>query len=340
MAGLTNSLADKLQQGWLEPNALTYLLLPLTVLYRMAMRLRHLLYKLNVFHVYKSPVPVLIVGNISVGGTGKTPLTMEIVEQAKKLGFKPGVISRGYGGQNLEWPQLVKTDSSPYYFGDEPVLIANSTQCPVAVGPKRGENIELLLKNHDCDLIIADDGLQHYALDRDIEIAVYDNQRRHLNNFCLPSGPLREPVNRLKTVDLVMKHVAPDEEDFENSDQLMFKLAVSEFSSLVPDSKKSLDSKKAPEIHAVAGIGHPKRFFKQLTALGFNVIEHPFSDHHKYEASDFSSMSDYPVVMTEKDAIKCTAFAQEHWFSLAVTAELNAEAKNMITKKLSALKVK
>jgi len=333
-------LAKKLQEGWLEPNLLSYILLPLTYLYRLAMWLRHFFYKFNIFHVYRSPVPVVIVGNISVGGTGKTPLTMKVVEMVKEMGFKPGVISRGYGGQNLEWPQLVNPDSNPYYFGDEPVLIANSTQCPVVVGPKRGDDIELLLKHHDCDLIIADDGLQHYALDRDVEIAVYDEQRRHLNKFCLPSGPLREPVSRLKTVDFVMSHVAPSYEKFDDKIQLMFRLSVAGISPLIKKNNKTLNVEETPKIHAVAGIGHPVRFFKQLTALGFDVIEHPFSDHHKYEASDFSSMTDYPVVMTEKDAIKCTSFAQDHWFSLAVTAELNSVAKSKIEEKLLNLKGK
>lgn len=330
-------LSKTLQAGWLEPNWLTYFLLPFTLLYRLLMAIRYKLYTSGVFGVYKSPVPVLVVGNISVGGTGKTPLTMKIVNLAKEMGFKPGVISRGYGGQNMEWPQLVSSNSSPYYLGDEPVLISKSTACPVAVGPKRGDVIDLLLNKHNCDLIISDDGLQHYALDRDIELAVYDSQRRHLNRFCLPSGPLREPESRLKTVDLVMKHVSPESNEFESENSAQFKLMPEGISPLNESSQLQLVSHSGQKVHAVAGIGHPSRFFKQLAQLGFDVIEHPFSDHHHYESSDFEFGDNYPVIMTEKDSIKCYSFSKDNWFSFAVSAELNSFAEKSIKNLLLAL---
>jgi tetraacyldisaccharide 4'-kinase len=344
---MRDKLSKMLQDGWSEPNALTYILLPLTMFYRCMMCLRKFLYSQKILTVYRSKLPVIVVGNISVGGTGKTPLTMAIVAKARKMGFKPGVISRGYGGQALEWPQMVHGDTNAYYVGDEAVLIAKNTQCPVAVGPKRGQTIELLRKNSECDLIISDDGLQHYALSRDVEIAVIDQQRRHLNQYCLPSGPLREPESRLKSVDLIMNHVAFDSEiesltdsflsaDFQESSDAKFYLKVNGFVSILGEDEQKLETSQV--LHAVAGIGHPVRFFRLLTALGYEIIEHAFPDHHRYNASDFDFGDDAPVVMTGKDAVKCLACAKSNWYFLSVEARLNAIADERLEQILSELK--
>lgn len=337
---MQNKFAQQLQKGWSEPNVLTFLLLPLSLLYKMAMAVRKVFYAKGLFDVYKASVPVLVVGNISVGGTGKTPLTMAIVERARALGFKPGVISRGYGGQALEWPQVVTPQTSAHYVGDESVLIARNTECPVVVGPKRGEAIDLLLSAQSCDLIISDDGLQHYALARNAEIAVIDKQRRHLNTFCLPAGPLREPQSRLQSVDMIMSHVAPIERDekdpFNRSDENLFRLKNKGLKS-VSDHKGSefLNDKT---IHAVAGIGHPMRFFRQLRALGFDVVEHAFPDHHRYTEEDLIFAEGDIVIMTAKDAVKCVAFAKPNWHYLAVEAELNDSAAKNIDGLLEKLK--
>ena len=249
---MQNKFAKKIQQGWSEPNLITYLLLPLSLLYRLIMSLRKLLYKKDWFSVYQADVPVVVIGNISVGGTGKTPLTMAIVERARALGFKPGVISRGYGGQALDWPQVVKPETSAHFVGDESVLIARQTACPVVVGPNRGEAINTMLAQTDCDIIFSDDGLQHYALNRNVEIAVLDQQRRHLNNFCLPAGPLREPKHRLNTVDLILNHVSPSDfgEDFKSISENLFRLCHLGFRSVVEDTEQILAKNKV--IHAVA----------------------------------------------------------------------------------------
>lgn len=337
---MRNTLAKKIQQGWSDPNILTYLLLPLSLLYMAIMWLRKVFYKNNLFHVYQAGVPVLIVGNISVGGTGKTPLTMAIVERARSLGYTPGVISRGYGGQALEWPQVVTPETSAHFVGDESVLIAHKTGCPVVVGPNRGETIDMLLSKYPCDLIISDDGLQHYALARNAEIAVLDKQRRHLNKFCLPAGPLRESIARLKSVDLIMNHVAPVERSsddvFDESELSLFRLQHQGIKCVLNHKLHQLDDKTT--IHAVAGIGHPIRFFRQLRALGFNVVEHAFPDHHRYSAEDFDFVGNDYVIMTAKDAVKCASFAADNWYYLAVEVELNRLASTKLDKLLLDLK--
>lgn len=341
---MQNKLAQQLQQGWSEPNLITYLLLPLSLLYKVVMAVRKVFYSKGLFDVYQASVPVLVVGNISVGGTGKTPLTMSIVERARALGFQPGVISRGYGGQALEWPQQVTPTTSAHYVGDESVLIAHSTECPVVVGPKRGEAIDLLLSQYDCDLIISDDGLQHYALARNAEIAVLDKQRRHLNTFCLPAGPLREPQSRLQSVDMIMNHVAPIErgenDPFNRSEENLFRLKNRGFKGVVDHQQATLADKGtgAQKIHAIAGIGHPVRFFRQLRALGFDAMEHAFPDHHRYTAEDFAFTENDMVIMTAKDAVKCAAFAKSNWYYLEVEVELNDLASTNIDALLQTLK--
>ena len=336
---MLDKLAKKIQQGWSEPNLVTYLLLPLSMFYRLIMSLRKLFYKKGLFGVYQAEIPVVVVGNISVGGTGKTPLTMAIVERARMLGFKPGVISRGYGGQALEWPQIVEPETSAHFVGDEAVLIARQAACPVVVAPNRGEAINLLLANNDCDIIFSDDGLQHYALDRDVEIAVIDKQRRHLNNFCLPAGPLRESTNRLLTVDIILNHVSPNDldKDFIASSENLFRLRQTGFKSVVNDQEQILVKNKT--IHAVAGIGHPIRFFRQLRALGLNIVEHSFPDHHRYSIEDFQfSDDDSAIIMTAKDAVKCIAFAKPDWLYLAVEVEMNTLAAKNIDQTLKNLR--
>lgn len=345
---------DHIFSGWSQPNWLTYLLLPLTGLYRVLSWLRKWLYKIKILGHYQAKIPVVVVGNISVGGTGKTPLTIALAEQLVKRGFRPGVISRGYGGSALEWPQRVDQDSNPHYIGDEPVLIARRNICPVVVGPDRGKAIDLLLSENDCDVILSDDGLQHYAMGRDVEISVVDAQRRHLNLFCLPSGPLREPISRLKSVDMVMLHMSKQSAFFE-SDEHQEVLSKMKLSNSLPNTQAdtSRHSDKSSQsfimhlehksvkallsdatlnsgtVHAVAGIGHPQRFFNALRKIGFDVIEHPFADHHQFAANDFKFGDKFPIVMTEKDAVKCGALANSNFYYLPVEAKLNNVALDL-----------
>lgn len=334
--------------GWSQANWLTYVLLPLTVIYRLLSWLRERLYNASWLERYQAKVPVIIVGNISVGGTGKTPLTIALAKQLISRGFKPGVISRGYGGSALEWPQRVDQKSNPHYIGDEPVLVARRNICPVVVGPDRGKAIDLLLSENDCDIILSDDGLQHYALQRDIELSVVDAQRRHLNVFCLPSGPLREPVSRLKSVDMVILHTTKEGALLKNDEHLdvLSKMGLSNGVEKTSNPISVTTNSNAPlftmyleqkpvkallsdatltsgTVHAVAGIGHPQRFFNALSNIGFDVIEHPFEDHHQFVASDFKFNDRFPIVMTEKDAVKCESFANKKFYYLPVEAKLN-----------------
>jgi tetraacyldisaccharide 4'-kinase len=306
-----------IENVWQTNHPLGYLLLPLSWLYTLFITLRRLCYQSGLIAVNQVDAPVIIVGNISVGGTGKTPLVVLLAEYFKNKGFKPGIVSRGYGGKLSGKTQQVRPDSDPRLVGDEPVLIAKRTACPVAVAVKRRKAAEELIEYCDCDLILCDDGLQHYSLGRDIEIAVIDGQRRFGNNKCLPAGPLREPVSRLKTVDFVVsKYIAARHE---------YKMEYS-YGDLVsltdPDKTIPISTFIGQNVHAIAGIGNPDRYFSYLRNQKVKMIMHEFPDHHAFTAEDIKFNDGLPVVMTEKDAVKCSNFAtQYHWY-LPITASL------------------
>lgn len=302
---------------WHERSPLAIALRPVSWLYCGLVFLRRLAYRVKLFRSIRLPVPVVVVGNITVGGTGKTPLIIELTEILKKTGYRPGIISRGYKGKARSWPQQVRPDSDPIIVGDEAVLISQRTLCPMAVGPDRVAAARALLQYHDCDIILSDDGLQHYKLKRNVEIAVIDGTRRFGNGFCLPAGPLREPVKRLERVDLKFTNgTAADDE-----------LAMQyEFKELVAlnnkDRTTGLSSFKDKQVHAIAGIGHPQRFFEQLRGQGIDVIEHSFPDHHAYTRNDLCFDDDNSVIMTEKDAVKCFRFAEDNMWYLPVAVNL------------------
>jgi len=314
-----------LDQYWNSLNLVSVLLLPLSGIFCLLAKFRKFLFDTGFLHRYQSPVPVVIVGNISVGGTGKTPLLIALVQQLQQAGVKPGVISRGYGGQSTVWPQRVVSTSTAEQVGDEPVLIFQRTGCPIVVGPDRKQDIELLLKSYACDLILSDDGMQHYALQRDKEIAVVDVSRQFGNGFCLPSGPLREPVNRLLTVDLVLINGGAKEENafnLKNSNCY----AVSD----LLDESCALATFSGHKVHAVAGIGNPQRFFDMLIEQGIDVIPHVFADHYRYDIDDVQFNDNYPVLMTEKDAVKCHSFDLHNHWAVRVDAVLTDTAQKNI----------
>lgn len=314
---------------WYSQNPVAWLLLPVAAFYFLIISIRRFFYRSGVFKSFKLPVPVIIVGNITVGGTGKTPLLVALCELLKSQGYKPGVISRGYGG-NVEGERLVNDSDRAELIGDEPCLIHARTACPLVVGQNRVAAAELLLANTDCDIILSDDGLQHYRLQRDIEIAIIDTRRQFGNGFCLPSGPLREPVSRLNSVDIVVDHCAASEECVaENSFCLQFSDAI----NLKSNQAMSLESLKGKAVHAVAGIGHPQRFFDQLSRAGLEVIEHHYPDHHKYNGDDFVFNDDCEILMTEKDAVKCQGFLSGKLWYVPVTAELsNSLCQKLLSK--------
>lgn len=334
-----------LDHYWYSTNIISLLLLPLSGLFCFISLIRTLLYKGGLLKSYRAPVPVVIIGNISVGGTGKTPLIIELVKQLQVQGRKPGVISRGYGGQSKIWPQIINETSTADLVGDEPCLIFQRTSCPVVVGPNRQKDIEKLLQNSDCDIILSDDGMQHYALQRDVEIAVVDAQRLFGNGFCLPSGPLRESVSRLQSVDIVLFNGGGKADDKggdkggENN-QPAFSMTVRHCQSLGKNESVDLQVFKDKTVHAVAGIGNPQRFFDMLAFHGLKVIPHAFADHQNYTQADLTFEDEYAVLMTEKDAVKCTAFDLQNLWSVPVEISLNLSAQQLINQQFDSLKSK
>ncbi|MBS3786076.1 MAG: tetraacyldisaccharide 4'-kinase [Gammaproteobacteria bacterium] len=316
---------------WLKENWLAKALAPLGAVYGRAMRYRRQQYLDGRRASTQLPTPILVVGNIFVGGTGKTPLVIWLVEGARQQGMTPGVILRGYGGTSAG-PESVQHDSDPQTVGDEAVLIAQRTGCAVAIGKDRVAAAQLLIDTASPDLIISDDGLQHYALARDIEIAVIDGERGLGNGRCLPAGPLRECPERLKSVDLVIAN-GPATPDSDGS----FTLKVS---GLQPLSHKIGNVPPVPgnRVHAVAGIGNPQRFFSALTHLGFDVIPHRFADHHAFKPTDLQFGDQRAIIMTEKDAVKCRRFAPLNSWSLPVMADPEPEMEEKLMALLASLK--
>jgi len=311
-------LASWLNTHWYSKSPVGAALIPLSWIFCLATSLRRGLYRMGLFRARRMGVPVIVVGNITVGGTGKTPLVIALVQLLRDAGYNPGVVGRGYGGTAGHWPQQVRPDSDPVAVGDEPVLIAARCRCPVAVAPDRVAAAASLIKHAHCDVIVSDDGLQHYRLARDIEIAVIDGVRRFGNGHCLPAGPLREPQRRLRTVDYVVTTglAAPGETPMSlNAAPIRNVRDDRQIAERYPFRGKA--------VHAVAGIGNPGRFFAQLRGLGINPKEHGFPDHYRFRRQDLDFGDDAPIIMTEKDAVKCRRFAAaNHWY-LPVEAQLD-----------------
>lgn len=322
---MKKTLARKLTDIWYKDIIIGTWLMPLGFLFSDIVRFRKFLYRIGLLKTQRLPVPVIIVGNITVGGTGKTPLLIALAKQLQDSGFKVGIISRGYGGDEL--PHIVTVNSDPKQVGDEALLIAKQTGCPMAVAPLRVEAGKLLLDHSDCNVILSDDGLQHYALHRDIEIVVIDGERRFGNGYCLPAGPLREPIHRIQSVDFIVVNGKKTEAN-EYEMQVTGDTAI----NLVTNESKPLAAFASEEkLQALAGIGNPDRFFKLLTHAGLNFTAHSFPDHHQFSRSDIAFKT--TVLMTEKDAVKCLDFAEpQHWF-VPVTATLD----NQFTESLLSL---
>jgi tetraacyldisaccharide 4'-kinase len=279
-------------------------------------------------------VPVIVVGNITVGGTGKTPLVLWLAGLLRRHGMKPGIVSRGYGGRIRE-PRKVCGDADPADFGDEPVLIARRSGCPVWVGADRAAAAAALLAAApDCDVVISDDGLQHYALQRDVELALIDGARGLGNRLLLPAGPLREPPSRLDVVDAIVVN-GPGAVPRTSAPVYTMTLNGAEFRNVVDPARIAAASHFAGKrVLAVAAIGNPARFFDHLGALRVEFETRSFPDHHAYTPADFADVDADAVVMTEKDAVKCTAFARDTWWVLPVEAEPEAGLGELVLGKL------
>ena len=304
---------------------------PLSGLYGVVSAVRRWAYRKGYLKSFRLPVTVLVIGNIVVGGSGKTPLVVYVCEQLRRSGYQPGIISRGYGGKVRVWPQAVHANSDPRQVGDEPVLLATRTACPVVVGPDRVAAGKALLRDYPCTILIADDGLQHYALQRDVEIAVVDGKRRYGNVRLLPAGPLREPLSRLANVDIKVSNGGYKQAS-EYSMQLVFGQA---YALSDPDSRQPLHTWAGKKVHAIAGIGHPERFFEQLETVGIQPIAHSFPDHYMFQPEDLCFQPDLPLLMTEKDAVKCRTFALENAWVVPIDACLEPGFSQRLLAKLA-----
>jgi tetraacyldisaccharide 4'-kinase len=309
-------------------------LLPLSWLYGLVVRLRRLAYGRGWLAVERLPVPVIVVGNLTVGGTGKTPAVLWLTQLLRREGLRPGIVLRGYGGSARDWPRQVTPASDPYAVGDEAVLLARNSGCPVAAGPDRVAAARSLLAESGCDIIVSDDGLQHYRLARDLEVLVVDGERGFGNRRCLPAGPLREPVSRARGLDLVLCNGGgcPAGEPMALVPGPLTALAD-------PARTRPLAELRHLRVTAVAGIGNPARFFATLRRAGLKVDERPYPDHHRFTREEAAAWPPGPVLMTEKDAVKCERFAgRDHWY-LPVRARIDAAFGRRLLEQLRAVTV-
>lgn len=339
--GIPERLADRLVGAWYAARLtpLTLLLTPLSLVFGVATMLRRLAYRRRWLRAGRLPVPVIVVGNLCVGGAGKTPLVAALARDLADRGWHPGIVSRGYGGaaaRERRPPVLVRAAADPAAVGDEPVLLARRGHRVAVAADRLAAGRALLAADPDCDVIIADDGLQHYRLARSAEVVVIDAARGLGNGWLLPAGPLREPRRRLATVAAVVLNRlegAPGDPRFRGALTM----------TLDAGWLRRVDGRAPPaapreftgrRVHAVAGIGNPQRFFALLRSLGIVPVEHPFPDHHPFARADLAFDDDLPVLMTEKDAVKCSAFADERCWYLPVDARLDPTLVPRLEEKL------
>jgi len=315
------SLSARLTAAWYAGHPALGLLRPLEWLYRAVVQRKRSRFLAGEGEIYRAPVPVVVVGNITVGGTGKTPMILWLIEHCRRQGLRVGVVSRGYGAQPPQLPWRVQADQTARVAGDEPLLIVQRSGVPLMIDPDRSRAVAALLAAEPLDLILSDDGLQHYRLARDLELVLIDAARGLGNRHCLPAGPLREPVERLQSVDALLYNGASNDPQ----DGYGFTLQPRTLVNLRSGEPHPLSHFPAGQaLHAVAGIGNPQRFFNTLEGLHWRPVAHAFADHAPYSAELLNFSPVLPLVMTEKDAVKCRAFAADDWWYLAVDAEPSA----------------
>ncbi len=321
-----------LQQHWYRLTPLHLILFPISLVFLALSSLRRWLYRNGILPSHRLPLPVIVVGNISVGGTGKTPLTLALAQEFIEHGWHPFVVSRGHGGKARQ-TQRVTADSDVRQVGDEPLLMAGRNLCPVWIGKNRVATARAAMQaNPQCDVVLCDDGLQHYRLQRDVEIAVIDGSRALGNGLLLPAGPLREPASRLLDLDAIVVNGgdAPP-------GQFAMHLSGQTFHSLIaPGKTASPAAFQSRHIHAVAGIGNPERFFRHLEALNIPFTPHAFPDHHPYRAAELSFADCDAILLTEKDAVKCASFADARYWVLRVDAQIDPTLFELILTKIKA----
>jgi len=317
---------------WYGGHPLSYALLPWSWLYCGGVGLRRLAYRRAWLRSHRLPVPVIVVGNLTVGGTGKTPLVLWVTDLLRRRGYRPGILIRGYGGSGTRWPRSVNEDSDPFEVGDESVLLARRSGCPLVAGADRVAAGERLLAGSECDMIVCDDGLQHYRLWRDLEILVVDASRRFGNGRCLPAGPLREPAARHREADLMVGNGGPCP-----GGQVMHLVPGRLVNLGDPGITRDLEELRRQRVTAVAGIGNPNRFFELLRRRGLHVDERPYPDHHPFRREDAASWPPGPVIMTEKDAVKCAEFALPNFWYLPVAAQFRDRFDRLLLEKLKGI---
>ena len=315
-----DKLLRQIERGWYRPALINHLLLPLSWLYCALAALHRWSWSGFPRRPQRAGAPVVVVGNLTAGGTGKTPLVVALARQLGQRGYRPGIISRGYGGSVGDTPHRVRDADGPDKVGDEAVLLCRRSGAPVVVGADRVAASRQLVESQGCDVIVSDDGLQHYRLHRDVAVVVIDGSRGFGSGWCLPAGPLREPLSALDRADIRISNGPGVAADF------VMTMAGAELRAVNnPGVVSSLSTLLAQPVHAVAGTGNPERFFQQLESAGLRILRHPFPDHHAYVSADFDFADDDSViVMTEKDAVKCENLAiAGSVFYLSVEAELD-----------------
>jgi tetraacyldisaccharide 4'-kinase len=313
-------------KAWYDKSPWLWLLWPFSLLVQLLASLRK--GSLKKGEDIKLACPVIVIGNITAGGTGKTPLLITLASHLQAQGFKPGIISRGYKSAATVYPLMVTEETPVSSAGDEPGLIARKTQCPVVIDPNRFNALNYLIEHAEVDVVLSDDGLQHYPLPRSFEICVVDGERLFGNGLCLPAGPLRESVSRIREVDAVVLNGAPSESHAALDGAQIMSLQPKFLVHMQSGDKKPFAGapfKMGTKIQAVAGIGNPKRFFALLDALPYPVTAFPFPDHYQYRRADFSSPpfdANQPIVMTEKDGIKCESFTDDRLWTLDIAVKV------------------
>ncbi|HUL83186.1 MAG TPA: tetraacyldisaccharide 4'-kinase [Gammaproteobacteria bacterium] len=306
---------------WYGNSPLRWGLFPLALVYQGLAQVRRAAYRRGTLKTVELPVPVIVVGNVSVGGTGKTPFVIWLAAQLQKRNLRVGIVTRGYRGKARDWPRVATATSDPLEVGDEPVLLARRTGCLVVAGPDRVAAAQRLLAEQRVDVLISDDGLQHYRLARRFEIAVVDGVRGMGNGLCLPAGPLREPAARVGEVDAIVVNGG----DWGHAGVFRAKATVTGVHRVTNREPRTLESFKGSQVHAVAGIGNPQRFFDLLDEAGLDVLPHPLEDHAEIGPDDLAFEEPGAVLITEKDAVKCEAFAHANVWCVVVDLQFDAD---------------
>lgn len=328
------SFSDCLIASWYGQRKSFGWLAPLAKLYAKQALKRREDYLSGKKTAYKAPVPVIVVGNITVGGTGKTPMILWLIDYLRARGLTVGVVSRGYGAKPPSFPWRVTAEQTAKETGDEPLLIVKRSQVPLVIAPNRADAVKHLLATEKIDIILCDDGLQHYQLARDLELVMIDAARGLGNGYCLPLGPLREPATRLQTVDAIIYNGAEQDRD----DGYAMQLQPTQLINVATGEQQTLDYfQQGQQLHAVAAIGNPQRFFNTVQGLGWQVIPHPFKDHAVFDQASLTFAEPYPVIMTEKDAVKCQGFAQPNWWYLKVTTQPSTTFVTWFAQKITEL---